>query len=395
MYRDPNCPMTYDAVPRMNLSLLFHSGYRGAYFPFLDEMLRRGALTMLLCLSPTGEAPFGGRSNQQNFNEATIALICEFEASRYQKGGNLELAGVFKRAALLAARSVRRWLDLRPVRFTKNEFPPESQHGRQKDYGFYAVYSLLIAGQFGFAGWLADPAIAERPTPFETGGYVVRLGDDFHKVFATCGGYHVEIDTRADLHYDATGLGRLHKAGAPSETALSTPAVAHPDYLVSTSPTPRNVAIGPGWEQNGKIRWLSDLSREIEKVDVETLGENADQVKFRITYRCGPNEPTIAETYELTRNGLTMTCEIIGKANSVYFQVPLIETDGAHHSRVETGTNSFRVSYQGLTYRVCSLLPGGVDTRLEEFTAPNRNGVYRVGVFSAKGNSITCHLSIE
>ena len=105
MYRDPNCPMTYYAAPRMNLSLLFHPGYRGAYFSFFDEMLRRGALTMLLCLSPTGEAPFGGRSNQQNFNEATIALICEFEASRYQKRGNHELAGVFKRAAQLAARS--------------------------------------------------------------------------------------------------------------------------------------------------------------------------------------------------------------------------------------------------------------------------------------------------
>jgi len=379
----------------MNLSLLFHSGYRDPLFPFFDEMLRRGALTMLLCLSPTGEAPFGGRSNQQNFNEATIALICEFEALRYQKAGNAELAGVFKRTARIAALSVRRWLDLRPVRFTKNEFPPESQHGRQKDYGFYAVYSLLIASQFGFAGWLADPAIAERPAPFETGGYVIRLGDDFHKIFATCGGYHIEIDTRADPHYDATGLGRLHKAGAPSETALSTPAVAHPDYLVSTSPSPRNVAIGPGWEQNGKIWWLSDLSREIEKADVETLAESADRVKFRITYGSGPNEPTVAETYELTRNGLTMTCEILGQADSVYFQVPLIETDGTHHSKIEADGRSFQVVYQGRTYRVRCLSPGPVDTRLEEFTAPNRNGVYRVGVFSAKGNSITCHLSIE
>ena len=104
---------------------------------------------------------------------------------------------------------------------------------------------------------------------------------------------------------------------------------------------------------------------------------------------------TIAETYELTRNGLTMTCEILGKADSVYFQAPLIETDGAHHSRVETGNRFLPESPPGTLDRVSLLRPGGVDTRLEEFTAPNRNGVYRVGVFSAKGNSITCRLSIE
>ena len=394
MYRDPNCPITYDAVPRMNLSLLFHSGYRGPHFPFFDEMLRRGALTMLLCLSPTGEAPYGGRSNQQNFNEATIALICESEASRYQKAGNRKLAGAFKRTAWVSAQSVRRWLDLRPVRFTKNEFPPESQHGRQKDYGFYAVYSLLIASQFGFAGWLADPGIAEEPAPYETGGYAIRLGDDFHKIFATCGGYHVEIDTRADLHYDATGLGRLHKAGAASETALSTPIVSHPDYLVSTSPSLRNVAIGMGWKHREKIEWLSDMSSEIRSVDFQPLEENRSRVAFRVIYRSDPSHGTNRETYELTRRGLKMTCEI-DAADDVYFQVPLIETDGTHRSRIEAGGRSLSVSYQGRVYRVKCLFPEAAIVRLESFTAPNRNGVYRVGVFSAKGNSITCQLGIE
>ena len=395
MYRDPNCPMTYDAVPRMNLSLLFHSGYRGPYFPFFDEMLRRGALTMLLCLSPTGEAPYGGRSNQQNFNEATIALICESEASRYQKTGNRELAGAFKRTARVAVQSIRRWLDLKPVRFTKNEFPPESQHGRQKDYGFYSAYSQLIASQFGFAGWLADSGIAEGPAPYETGGYVIRLGDDFHKIFATCGGYHVEIDTRADLHYDATGLGRLHKAGVASETALSTPIVSDPDYLVSTSPSPRNVAIGPGWKRGGKIEWLSDMSQKIRSVDFRPLEENKSRVAFRVIYRGDPACGPITETYVLNRRGLEITCKIGGSPDGAYLQVPLIETDGNHRSRIEAGGRSFSVSYQGHVYRVKCLFPESAVARLETFTAPNRNGIYRVGVFSAKGNSITCHLDIE
>lgn len=395
MYRDPNCPMTYDAVPRMNLGLLFASGYRGPHFPFFDEMLRRGALTMLLCLSPTGEAPFGGRSNQQNFNEATIALICESEASRYQKAGHRELAGAFKRTARMATQSVRRWLDLMPVRFTKNEFPPESQHGRQKDYGFYSAYSQLIASQFGFAGWLADPGIAEGPAPAEIGGYVIRLGDDFHKIFATCGGYHVEIDTRADLHYDATGLGRLHKSGVASETALSTPIVSRPDYLVSTSTSPRNVAIGMGWKRRGKIEWLSDMSGEIRSVDFQPLTESKNRVEFRVVYRGDRAFGSISETYVLNRRGLEISGRIGGPSAGAYLQVPLIETDGNHRSRIESDGRSFRVAYQGHVYRIRCLTPGTVEARLEEFTAPNRNGIYRVGVFSVKGNSITCRLSIE
>ncbi len=395
MYGDPNFPMTYDVTPRMNLSLLFQTGYRGPQYAYFDELLRRGALTMLLYLSPTGEAPFGGRSNQQNYNEATIALVCEYEARRYKAEGNLELAGAFKRAARMAALSVKRWLDLRPIRNTKNEFPPEAEHGRQKGYGYYGAYSLLVASQFGFANWLADPAIEERPVPSEIGGYVVRLGDDFHKVFATCGGYHIEVDTRADLHYDATGLGRLHKAGVASETALSIPIVSHPEYLVSVPPAPRNVAIGPGWREGGRIRWLSDLSSEIESVDVETLEEKPERAAFRVTYRGAWPGRTVAETYELTREGLTVNCEVGGSPGEVFFQAPLIMTDGTHRSEIESRADFFRVAYQGRTYEVRRLSPKDSDLRMEVFAAPNRNGIYRVGVIRAKGDSIACRLSVE
>ena len=395
MYGDPNFPMTYDVTPRMNLSLLFQTGYRGPQFAYFDELLRRGALTMLLYLSPTGEAPFGGRSNQQNYNEATVALVCEYEARRYLKEGNLELAGAFKRAARMAALSVKRWLDLKPIRNTKNEFPPEAEHGRQKGYGYYAAYSLLVASQFGLAGWLAEPGIEERPVPSEIGGYVVRLGDDFHKVFATCGGYQVEVDTRADLHYDATGLGRLHKAGVASETALSIPIVAHPEYLVSVPPAPRNVAIGPGWREGGRILWLSDLSSEIESVDVETLEEKPERVAFRVIYLGTWPGRTVTETYELTREGLTVTCQVGGSPAEVFFQAPLIVTDGTHRSEIESRADFLQTSYQGRVYRVRSLAPGASDIRMEEFAAPNRNAIYRVGVIRAKGDSIACRLTIE
>lgn len=394
-YRDPHCPMVYDAVGRMNLSLLLHAGYRGPLFAEVDELLRRGALTMLSCLSPTGEAPFGGRSNQQNFNEATVALICEFEANRYRQRGDLAQAGVFKRAAGRATQSVRRWLELDPVRFTKNEFPPESQHGRQRTYGFFAAYSLLIASQFGFAGWLADSTLAEAPDDAGARGRVSPLSDDFHKVFATHGAYYVEIDTRADFHYDATGLGRLHKAGVPTETALSTPIVADPDFLLSVPAAPRNVAIGPGWVRDGRLIWLANLSAEIQSVDVEVIEESETQTAFRLVYHLAANGGSVSETYRLSRDGLEIECAVSEPTEAVCFQVPLIRTDGRHRSRLEMAGCGFQVFYQGHAYFVQSLDPSQVETRLEEFAAPNRNGVYDVGVFTLRGNCLRCRLSLE
>ncbi len=395
MYRDPANPMTYDAVPRMNLSLLLYFGFDGPGRKELAEFLRRGALTMLLTMSTTGESPFGGRSNQQNFSEATAALIFEFEAAKYKRQGNPLLAGVFKRAARLSALSVRRWLELRPVRFIKNEFPPESQHGRQKSYGYYGVYSLLIASQFGFAGLVADPSIEERPVPFESGAYAFALDDDFHKVFASCSGYHLEIDTRADLHYDATGLGRLHKAGVPTETALSTPIVASPEYLVSTRESRRNVAVGPGWEENGRVHWLADCSAEIGAVEFRPLIEKPETIKFGLSYQGLPGGARIVETYELGRDGITVKDEMFGSAKGLLVQIPLLLTDGNHTSRIEAGKNFFKVSYQGHVYRVVCLEPSGATACSEDFPAPNRNGVYKVGVFRTAGKSMTYRLSLD
>ena len=327
--------------------------------------------------------------------EAMASIIFEFEAARYKKEGDLILAGVCKRAARLSALSVRRWLDLRPVRFIKNEFPPESQHGRQKSYGYYGAYSLLIASQFGFAGLVADPSIEERPLPVERGGYAFELNDDFHKVFATCAGYHLEIDTRADLHYDATGLGRIHKAGVPTETALSTPIAAKPEFLVSSPEAPRNIAIGPGWGEGGRVHWLSDCSSEIGSVEFKPLDRGPRAVKFELIYKGLPGCDRLVETYELGQAGITVKYEAAGAVDAIYVQVPLIMTDGSRTSKIEAGKNSIEVSYRGHVYEVGCPEPPQAAVSFEAFTAPNRNGLYKVAVFKSSGKSMTCRFSLE
>ncbi len=393
MYRDPNDPMTYDWTARMNLSLLRFFGYKGRNYKWLDEILRRGGLTTLLFLSSTGEAPFGGRSNQFLFNEATIALICEYEARRYKKLGKMEIAGAFKRMAKLSALSIIRWVNLSPIRHIKNGFHPESRHGCDS-YGNYSVYSLLIASQFGFAYFIADDTIEEKPAPCEIGGYILYLPDAFHKIFATCSGYHLEIDTRADHNYDATGLGRIHKVSFPTELGLSCSIVPKPHYTLSVKPSPRSISIGPGWEDNqGNKYWLADLSDEIKKVEIKNVIEGIKEIQFKVIYTVKSN--SIVESYKLNAFGLEIEDKIVGSVKTMMVQIPLLENNGKDKTEIEVGKRSFTVKYMNYLYKVECLKPEKVDTFLEPFSAPNRNGIYKVGCFKTKGNCIRYKISLE
>lgn len=395
MYRDPNDPLTYDFTARMNLSLMLQWGYDGVHAGFIDEMLRRGGLTTLCYMSNLGEAPFGGRSNQFNFTEATLAVLCEYEANRYKALGDLELAGRFKRAARLATLSVRRWLEMSHPRFVKNGFDPESQHGRESRYGLYGIYLLLAASQFGFAHLLADDSIEERPLPYETDRILVHLPDAFHKVFATAGGYHLEIDTRADLHYDATGLGRIHRCSVPGELGLSTPIAADPGYLVSVDPAPRNVAIGPGWlKADGTVAWLADCSDEIGDIQFSAQpGVDGEPLGFEVRYEGGlPGCDRVTERYQIENDGVVITDTVEGAANRIRVQIPLLETNGLERTKIEMGPGVFTVTSGPHRYRVECLSAGLLDQYLEPFTAPNRNGIYRVGCFLVEGNVIQYRL---
>lgn len=387
MYNDPHSPMTYDMVARMNLSLALWAGYMDQYYEKLSEILKLGALSQLLYQSPVGECPFGGRSNQQNFNEVTFALICEFEASRWAEQGDPAMAGSYKRAAALAINSIEKYLQTTPIFFTKNLFPPETQHGRQADYGFYGAYSLLIASQLGFAAILADDNIKETKCPAECGGYVFITEKSFHKVFATCAEYHIEIDTNADFKYDATGLGRVHRIGFPAELALSIPINAKPDYLTVIPPAGSNFSISPGWNNV----WLSNLSGEKLHSACKVFEESRDRVCFSIDYTY--DSYTISEKYDISSNGI----EILAtqhEGHPLSFRIPLLKTNGADETIIKMLDDGFLVLLDNFAYRV-SCLTANTKISIENIDAPNRNGIYKIGCFTGDKNQMHLLLKLE
>lgn len=289
LYRDPNLPAAYDLAARQQLSGLLDAGYAGEHAPFLRAVLRRGALAMLFMQSTTGTASCGGRSNQIVWNDLTFAHLCEREASLYYAAGDTQLAGCFKRAARLALQSIRTWTD-DPAQFRlfKNRFDAMHRAGWEL-YAYYSPYSLYAAQIAASCYEAADDRIAELPAPADTGGYAFHV-PSFHRLYASCGGYHLVVDTAAQLGHDATGLVRLHKRGVAEETALST-GIAGMDEEVPwifirprmLIPAPRlAAAIGPMWrDEHGAWDRLARYGRKKHEVfhELDGNGEPIDGEK--------------------------------------------------------------------------------------------------------------------
>lgn len=264
LYRDPNLPTAYDLAARQQLSGLIDAGYNGEWKEFLELQLRKGAQTMLFMQSTTGGTSSGGRSNQIIWNDLTFAYLCEREAARYAKEGDQAWAGIFKRAARKALQSIMRWIE-DPVEFRllKNRFDSELRNGWEF-YAYYSTYSLYAAQIAASCFESADERIPEKAAPSDTGGYVVPI-ESFYRIYATTGpqqgGYHVVMDTAAQMGHDATGWVRLHKADCPEETALSMgiPGLngnVHLNYFVAKQIIPRPhtpAAIGLSWRDGGGV----------------------------------------------------------------------------------------------------------------------------------------------
>ncbi len=388
MYRDPNDPLTYDLSVRQNLTMLLASGYRGRWLGAVDELLRRGGLTTLLYTSPDGLAPYGGRSNQFHHMEGMIACVAEWEARRHAQS-NPAVAGAFKRLARQAAAATERWLAMTPFRQLKNGFDPVTNHGCDP-YGQYSVYALLAASLFGMAHYLADDGIDEAPTPAEVGGGVLVLKDAFHKVFASCGGHQVEIDTRADLHYDATGLGRYVRAGCSPELGLSMPLCGRPSWLNAVSRSGLYAGIGPVWKLRGSTEWssLAEVSDEIADCAVEVLEQSVTRVAVRVVWTGSlPDARLVTIEAALTAEGLELIGEVdLTGRGTVALAVPLFLSDGARLATIVDLPDGFEVRDGTHVYRVRGVSPALRCYRLPsdyercQARGVNRNGVYHLGL---------------
>ncbi len=363
-------PLVYDLVPRGLFSILLHAGYRGKYYQKLDDSLRRTALLTLKMQSPNGEIGFGGRSNQFLHNEAWLAVIYEYEARRYAAEGDLETACAFKSAIKRALSVTQAWLNHDPIFHIKNRFPTASMYGCE-GYAYFDKYMITAASFLYNAYLICDDSIPtydtrdHQPTVFATTPH-------FHKLFVKAQGYGLEFDLNADPHYDAGGLGRLHKEDAPAAICLSTPCPSDPGYEIGKlSAAP--LSLCPGMLCDGKWVFANDCTTTCDIISASQDAVSA-QVVLRSVFS---NEKDIITSYSVGAEGVQI--EVTG-AGDIAYTLPIFFFDGTDHTEIEVFDDKITVSYKGWAccYTVSGNIAGG-----DEITG-NRNGYYKAYMATAK-----------
>lgn len=385
MYRDPNEPMVYDLVSRGLFAVANHFGYRGEYFKRWDDALKRAGLHTLQMLSVTGEIPYGGRSNQFLHNEAHLAIIFEYEAARYAKLGDMKTAAKFKAAVKRTLDNISLWLEEKPITHVKNSFPRSfrfaSQYGCE-GYAYFDKYMITAASFLYPAYLLSDEKIPCGELDDVTGSSW-QTSDHFHKIFLRAGEYFAEYDYKADYHYDASGMGRLHRKGAPSAICLSTPGTDKPSYKISADDA-IPFAIAPAVMSSGK--WLSGADREtIHKV----VKHGASGASAFTEINCIFADKTeLASKYLLDRNGLKITLKGTGK---IGLMLPAFKFDGKNKTVIKVSANTLSITYKGWICRY--QIESGKITDIVK-NGYNRNGHY--DLFRAEGDkNLTVQVSIE
>lgn len=355
-------PIMYDLVPRYLLTLLLHFGYKGRHYEKIDAVLKSTALMTLQMQSLTGEMAFGGRSNQFVHNEPMLAIIYEFEANRYARAGDHKLAGKFKAAIARALEITEYWLDRKPVRHVKNRFPTETRYGCEK-YAYFDKYMITTASHIFSAYMICDDSI---PTgEYDDSDSCFKTGDRFHKLFMRSGGYFLEFDTDADLHYDCSGLGRVHRHGAPSPICMSLPCTDSPKYKLCTEDKHR-ASLCPGRVMDGVPVFACDTYGKIEITDYSS---NFASLNYPLDLRAD---------YSIDGEGVKVTVNGEGK---LLHLLPAFSFDGENETFITFENDILEVEYEGW---ICRYSSNGAIKDLGK-TARNRNGFYRL--FYAEGES--------
>ena len=381
MYRDPNEPMVYDLVPRGLFALLLHLGYRGKYAGVIDSLLKKSALLSLKMQSVTGEIPFGGRSNQFYHNEAHLAIIMEFEANRYAKAGDMAMAGLFKYRVAKALDSIAEGMAQQPIHHVKNRYPLETKFGCE-DYAHFNKY-MITAGSFLYSAYL----ICDDSIPAAASDTLTRFTwqslEHFHKLFLRHDDYCVEFELAADPHYDASGLGRFHRAGAPSELVMAGSCPAAPNFKVEI-PDPAELAFAPGVkDKDGK--WLFAVNTDTRyQVNAHASTPGGATAEILCTFADGRE---VTAFYTLNENGLNIK---VNGDGDIAYMIPVFVFDGADAVSVQTEEKSLEVCRKKWRFR-CSADTAIADLHL---AGCNRNG--RFNAFAAIGSrEINLHLVIE
>lgn len=381
MYRDPKCPLLYDFVARLDLAAVLHYGFDDEGADRLREELIKSADITLHMQSVTGEVPFGGRSNQFLHNEALYAALCEFYAVFFKNLGDIQKAGMFKRAAGISTDRFFSNLGENPKSHIKNFYPTDSMYGCE-EYAYYDKYMITAASQLYVAYSMADDTIRELPCPSESENYICETSADFHQTMMKFSDYFVQIDTSANAQYDASGIGRIHRKGAPSAICLSVPFSKNPKYFIDIeNSSPFSICGGIKVDGRFIYSYGADTTYTLKNKEV-----TASCVKC--IYDCENQYGLkLEQIYTVTETGVEVIVKGVGE---IEILLPLFYFDGKTYTEKSISEKSASVTYKGWK---CTYTTDGKLVESDKIYA-NRNGHYTRACVTGE-NSVTVKIEIE
>jgi len=371
MYRDPDEPMVYDTVTRLQLAIALYFGYDGENRKILEDELLKSADITLELQSVTGEIAYGGRSNQFLHCEAHFAALCEFYAAFFKKRGDLHKAGEFKNAARLAVEHIIPWLEEDTIHHIKNYYTNDSKFGCE-EYAYFDKY-MVTAGSMLYAAYImAEDDIEEFDCPAISKNSICETSRHFHKVTCRYNDYFVEFDTKADHHYDASGIGRIHKKGVPSTICLSVPFSKEPKYGLDIK-NPSHFSVCAGIKTGDTYVYTFDASTEYKLIEKRVTDEYVI-VKFECKTSDGNK---VFQSCILSDDGVEVRASGNGEVRILF---ALFEYDGERKTEISLSEKNAVVSYKGSQ---CVYSTNDIIIDMKQ-TYANRNGHYRAMAASGK-----------
>ena len=278
---------------------------------------------------PSGQVPANGRTDDHVWVDVGYQLAFEVMAERAFKRGELESAGQFRHAALLAFQNIARWRRTDGAWagsyfITKNHFDPALRVGYQTA-SQYSNYSGSLMFHLAEAFHIRSSPIREAPSPSEIGGYTM----------ATDARYAAFSPTRAACTCRRICAARRRKPTAILDAAWGS-AVRASRLGLAPGPIRRSLGrsrwrnLRPEFLENGQWLRLADLSSRYRGVWSTSRSTRCSCVAPSITVPVPDLPgPSFRDEFTLTPDGvLSVVTKISGDNSRWAVTWPVIENDG-------------------------------------------------------------------
>jgi hypothetical protein len=390
MYDENGDPLPYDLFARHYISGMLALGYHGTYYEQYKEKAWKGAWMSLFLQSPFGEMPTGFRSSHHIWNEAEQCMVFEIYAAAYAKAGKKEIAGAFKRGAILSLGNIMEWI--RPDGsgyVVKNKYPIEAKHGYES-YSVHSCYNMLATSMLAQAWQFSDDAISAKAAPADIGGYVVSIHDPFHKIIASADQSYLEYDTRGDQIYNPTGILRIHILGSHPQLGPSD------GCAMKYSGEGISIATGPSWQESDGT-WSSLAEMMPDDPIIEIIDESAEIVQFRVTYNIKHSKEKsikVIETIKVERGSITIEDELIGDITKMKVTWPMLTFNGKISTNIKIDKKTAILELEGQQIKFQVIEPENVSLLRSGNQYEHRNGIIEPLVAEFQGNKATYSISI-